>query len=60
MVYPIGFKMMYPVNFLKSVGALIWILTFDVLPSEDINKEYMEFTETKPYSFGLETLQSEY
>ena len=50
--------MMYPVNFLKSVGALIWIITFDVLPSEEINKIYMEFTETKPYSVGLEILQS--
>ena len=59
MVYPIGFKMMYPVNYLKSVGALVWIITFDLLPSEDINKAYMEFTETEPYSAGLEILKNE-
>ena len=59
MVYPIGFKMMYPVNFLKTAGALIWIVAFDVFPSEDINKEFLQFTETLPFSEGLEILLHE-
>lgn len=56
MVYPVGFKVMYPVNFLKTAGALIWVVAFDVFPSEDINNEYLQFTETPPFSKGLEIL----
>ena len=56
MVYPIGFDLKYPVNFLKTAGALVWIVAFDVFPSEDINKSYLEFTETSPFSDGLEIL----
>ena len=56
MVYPVGFNLKYPVNFLKTAGALIWIVAFDVFPSEDINQKYLEFTETLPYSEGLAIL----
>ena len=56
MVYPVGFNLKYPVNFLKAAGALIWIIAFDVFPSEDINQKYLEFTETLPYSDGLAIL----
>ena len=56
MVYPVGFDLKYPVNYLKSAGALIWVVKFDVFPSEDINKSYLEFTETSPFSDGLEIL----
>ena len=56
MVYPVGFDLKYPVNFLKTAGALVWVVAFDVFPSEDINKEFLEFTKTLPFSGGLELL----
>ena len=56
MVYPVGFDLKYPVNFLRTAGALIWIVAFDVFPSEDINKEFLEFTGTKSFSEGLAIL----
>ena len=59
MVYPIGFKVRYPINFLKIASALIWVAKFDVYPSEDINDELFDFTETESFSQGLETLLHE-
>ena len=59
MIYPMGFKVRYPINFLKFTGTLIWVVKFDVYPSEDINNEFFQFTDTKPFSAGLEFLLHE-
>ena len=56
MVYPMGFKVRYPVNFLKLASVFIWVAKFDVYPSEVINNSFLDFTETGPYSQGLATL----
>ena len=56
MVYPVGFDLKYPVNYLKTGGAVIWVVAFDVFPSEEINKKYLEFTESFPFSDGLALL----
>ena len=59
LVYPLGFHLLHPINYAKSSNLYVEVAQVDVFPSDWLNEQLFEFTETEAYSLGLEKLKME-
>ena len=56
MVYPLAFKLLFPVNVILTSNYFILAASFEILPSEEMNRSMMDFTEEGPRNLRLEKL----
>ena len=61
LVFSTGFNLRYPANYENIINPFVEVAQFEVFPNQLMEKynEILKFTETIPYSLGLERLKYE-